>query len=123
MSRTTRIGFTNKFFAVIAVLCATAIAPVALAASGATATATPSHVKAGKAVELRINGLKPNERIKATEVIPAAGDQKRTLFPRQRASTGGVIIVSVKAQVKGRHNWTFVGRQSHRKAATHYVVR
>src|SRR4051795_3332382 len=117
------MGFTNKLFAVIAVLCAMAIAPVALAASGATATATPNHPKVGKAVELRINGLKPNERIKATEVIPAAGDQKRTLFPRQRASSGGVIIVSVKAQGKGRHNWTFVGRQSHKKASTHYVVK
>jgi hypothetical protein len=114
---------TYKFLAVLAAVCALAIAPVALGASGATATATPSHVKAGKAVQLKISGLRAGERIKATEVIPAAGDQKRTLFPKQRASTTGVILVTVKAQVKGRHNWTFVGRSSHRKASTHYVVK
>jgi hypothetical protein len=116
------MGISYKFLAVLAAVCALAIAPVALGA-GAAATATPSHVKAGKMVELKITGLKPGERIKATEVIPAAGDQKRTLFPKQRASASGVILVAVKAQVKGRHNWTFAGRTSHRKAATHYVVK
>jgi hypothetical protein len=117
------MGISNKFLVLLAVVCALAIAPVALGSGGAAATATPSHVKAGKLVELKITGLKAGERIRATEVIPAAGDQKRTLYPKQRASSGGVILVSVKAQVKGRHNWTFVGRQSHRKATTHYVVR
>jgi hypothetical protein len=117
------MGLTNKFFAVIAAFCVLAIVPVAIAAGGAKATATPSHVKAGKTVELRITGLKPAERIKATEVIPAAGDQKRTLLPTQRASAAGVIIVNVKAQVKGRHNWTFTGRASHRKASTYYTVK
>src|SRR4051794_24559458 len=117
MSRRTRMGFNYKFFAVIAVLCAVAVTPVALAAGGATATATPSHVKVGKAVELRVTGLKSGEKIKATEVIPAAGDQKRTLFPAKRVGSTGVIIVTVKAQVKGRHNWTFTGRQSHRTAS------
>src|SRR3954462_6393183 len=121
MSRRTRMGFNYKFFAVIAVLCAVAVTPVALAAGAVTAAATPSHVKAGKAVELRVTGLKSGERIKATEVIPAAGDQKRTLFPAKRVGSTGVIIVTVKAQVKGRHNWTFTGRQSHRKASTYYV--
>ena len=113
----------HKFLALLAAMCALAVAPVALGAVRASATATPSHVRVGKQVELRITGLKPGERIKATEVIPAAGDQKRTLYPTQRASTTGVIVVFVKAQLKGRHNWTFVGRQSRRKASTFYVVR
>src|SRR3954452_14155881 len=117
------MGISNKFLAVLAAMCGLAIARVAWGAGAATATATPSHVKGGKSVELKIAGLKPGERIRATEVIPAAGDQKRTLYPKQRASSGGVILVSVKAQIKGRHNWTFVGRQSHRKATTYYVVR
>jgi hypothetical protein len=117
------MGTRHKFLALLAAVCALAITPVAIGAVRASATATPSHVKAGKQVELRITGLKPGERIKATEVIPAAGDQKRTLYPKQRASSGGVILVAVKAQVKGRHNWSFLGRQSHRKASTHYVVR
>jgi len=114
---------TNKFLAVLTVLCALAIAPIALGSGGASATATPSHVKAGKSVELKISGLKSGERIKATEVIPAAGDQKRTLFPKQRASSTGVIIVTIRAQIKGRHNWTFRGRQSGKTAKTYYVVK
>ena len=117
------MGISTKFLAVLAAVCALAIAPVALGVVGASATATPSHVKVNKNVQLKITGLKPGERIKATEVIPSAGDQKRTLYPRQKASPTGVIIVTVKAQLKGRHNWTFVGRTSHRKASTHYVVR
>src|SRR4051794_15447244 len=58
-SRRIRMGISNKFLAVLAAMCALAIAPVALGAGGATATATPSHVKAGKSVELKIAGLKP----------------------------------------------------------------
>ena len=115
------MGISNKFLVLVALLCALAIVPVALAA-GATATATPTHPKVGKSVELKVTGLKPGERMKAHELI-ADGGQTRTLYPRQRASSGGVIIVSVKAQVKGRHTWTFTGRQSHRKAKTYYVVR
>lgn len=117
------MGTRHKFLALLAAVCALAITPVAIGAVRASATATPSHVKAGKSVELRINGLKPGERIKATEVIPSQGDQKRTLYPSQRASTTGIIVVTVKAQLKGRHNWSFLGRQSHRKASTYYVVR
>ena len=115
------MGITNKFFALIVVASALAIAPIAIAA-GATATATPTHPKVGKSVELKITGLKPGERVKAHELI-ADGNQTRTLYPRQRASTGGVIIVTVKAQIKGRHTWTFTGRQSHRKAKTFYIVK
>jgi hypothetical protein len=115
------MGISNKFFALIVVVCALAIAPIAIAA-GAKATATPTHPKVGKSVELKVTGLKPGERMKAHELI-ADGGQTRTLYPKQRASSGGVIIVSVKAQIKGRHTWTFTGRQSHRKAKTFYVVR
>jgi len=116
------MGITNRFFALIVVACALAITPIAIAA-GATATATPSHPKVGKSVELKVTGLKPGERMKAHELI-ADGGQTRTLYPKQRASaSGGVIIVTVKAQIKGKHTWTFTGRQSHRKAKTFYVVR
>jgi hypothetical protein len=115
------MGISNKFLALIVVVCGLAIAPIAIAA-GATATATPTHPKVGKSVELKVTGLKPGERMKAHELI-ADGGQTRTLYPRQRASSGGVIIVSVKAQIKGRHTWTFTGRQSHRKAKTFYVVK
>ena len=115
------MGISNKFLALVALVCALAIAPVALGA-GASATATPKNPKVGKSVELKVTGLKPGERMKAHELI-ADGGQTRTLFPKQRASAGGVIIVTVKAEVKGRHTWTFTGRQSHRKAKTYYIVR
>ena len=112
---------SKKFLALMTVVCALAIAPIAIAA-GATATATPTHPKAGTKVQLKVSGLKPNERVRAHELI-ADGGQTRTLFPSQRASAGGVIIVTVRAQVKGKHTWTFTGRQSHRKATTFYVVK
>jgi hypothetical protein len=102
-------------------VCALAIAPVAIGA-GASATATPSHPKVGKQVELKVSGLKAGEKVKARELI-ADGGQTRTLFPKQRASTSGVIVVTVKAQVKGKHTWTFTGRTSRRTAKTFYVVR
>lgn len=117
------MGINNKVTAAVAAICALAIAPVALGAGGASATADPVRVKAGKFVKLTVKGLKAGERIKAVEVIPSQGDQKRTLYPRQRASLSGLIIVTVKAQLKGRHNWTFTGRQSRRTAKTYYVVR
>jgi hypothetical protein len=60
--------------------------------------------------------------VKVSELI-ADGLQTRTLYPSQRASSAGVILVAVKAQVKGRHTWTFTGRTSHRTAKTRYVVR
>jgi len=113
---------SNKFLALIAALCALALAPVALAAGRATATATPGHLKAGKSAELKVSGLKAGEKVKASELI-ADGGQKRSFYPSQRASTNGVIIVTVRAQVKGRHTWTFTGRTSHRTAKTSYIVK
>jgi hypothetical protein len=116
------MGISNKFLALAALVCALAITPVALGA-GATATATPKTPKVGKSVELKVTGLKPGERMKAHELI-ADGGQTRTLYPKQRASaSGGVIIVTVRAQIKGKHTWTFTGRQSHRKAKTSYTVK
>jgi hypothetical protein len=113
---------SHKYLAVLATLFALAVTPVALGAGGASATATPSHVKAGKSVELKVSGLKASERVKAVELIVPTG-QKRTLYPKQRASSGGVIIVTVKAEIKGRHKWTFTGRQSKKTATTNYVVK
>ena len=115
------MGISTKYLAVAASMTALVAAPVALATGGAKATATPTHQKVGKSVQLKVTGLKPSERVKAVELIVQSG-QKRTLFPTQRASAGGVIIVTVRAQAKGRHQWTFTGRQSHRKATTNYVV-
>jgi hypothetical protein len=115
------MGSTKKILALAIAVCALAIAPVAIGA-GASATATPSHPKVGKMVELKVTGLKAGEKVKARELI-ADGGQTRTLFPKQRASAAGVIIVTVKAQVKGKHTWTFTGRTSRRTAKTFYVVR
>ena len=53
----------------------------------------------------------------------ADGNQARTLYPSQRASPSGVILVTAKAQVKGKHTWTFTGRTNHRTAKTTYVVK
>lgn len=114
---------TKKLLALIVAVFALAVVPLAGAAAGLKITTTPSHQKVGKLVEMRVAGLKPGEKLKVTEVIPSAGGQKRTLYPRQRASASGVFINTVKAQVKGRHNWTYQGRTSHRKGSTYYVVR
>jgi mRNA degradation ribonuclease J1/J2 len=116
------MGISRKFLALAAAVCALAIAPVAALGAGLKVTATPTHPKAGKTVELKVTGLKAREKVKATEVI-ADGGQKRTLYPRQRASASGVIIVAVKAQVKGKHTWRFEGRTSHRSGKTFYVVK
>ena len=110
---------SNKFLALCAAVCALAIAPVALGSGGATATATPTHVKEGKVVQMLVKGMKPKEKVKAVEVAP--NGQKRTLFPS--AGAGGSLIVRVKAQIKGKHVWTFTGRKSHRSAKTSYVVK
>jgi hypothetical protein len=112
---------SKKFLAFAAVVCALAIVPVALGA-GASSTATPKNPRVGKMVELKVTGLEPGERMKAHELI-ADGQQTRTLYPTQRASAAGVIVVTVRAQVKGRHTWTFTGRSSHRRTKTYYVVR
>jgi len=112
---------SKQFLALFAVVCALALVPVALAA-GLSITTTPTHVKVGKKVEMKVSGLKPGEKVKAVEVI-ADGGQKTTYFPRQRASSGGVFINTVRAQVKGKHTWTYKGRTSHRRGTTHYVVK
>ena len=108
----------KKFPAAAAVL-ALAAAPVALGSGGATATATPTHATVGKTVQMLVKGMKPNERVKAHELAPFG--QTRNLYPR--AGAGGSLLVKVRAQVKGKHTWTFTGRRSHRSATTRYYVR
>ena len=115
------MGISKKFLALAVLVCALAGASVAVAA-GATATATPTRPKVGKSVELKVTGLKPGEKVKAHELI-SDGGQTRTFYPRQRVNTGGIIVVTVKAQIKGRHTWTFTGRTSRRKASTSYIVK
>jgi hypothetical protein len=112
---------SKKFLALAAAACALALVPVAFAA-GLTITTTPSHQKSGKLVQMKVAGLKPNEKVKAVELI-SDGQQKTTYFPKQRASAGGVFVNSVKAQVKGKHTWTYTGRTSRRKGSTSYVVK
>jgi hypothetical protein len=111
---------SNKFLAAGVAVCAVATAPIALAA-GATATTTPTHPKAGKPVEMTVKGMKAGEKIKASELAPLG--QKRTLYPTKRVNASGVIVMTVTAQVKGKHTWTFTGRSSHRSAKASYVVR
>lgn len=113
---------SHKYLALMATLCMLVAAPVALGAGGAKATATPTSAKVGKSVQLKVTGLKANEKVKAVELIVPTG-QRTTYFPKQRASASGVIVVTVKAQVKGRHKWTFTGRTSRRTAVTNYTVR
>jgi hypothetical protein len=113
------MGISSRFLAAGAVVCALTVTPFALAAGGATATATPTHQKVGKSVQMTVKGMKADEKVKAVEVAPFG--QKRTLYPR--AGHGGSLIVNVKAQIKGKHTWTFTGRTSHRSAKTYYVVR
>jgi hypothetical protein len=115
------MGISKKFLALGAVACALALVPVALAA-GLTIKTTPTHPKRGTKVEMKVSGLKPNEKIRAVEVI-ADGSQKTTYYPRQRASSGGVFVNTVRAQIKGKHTWTYTGRTSRRKGATSYIVR
>jgi hypothetical protein len=111
---------TNKFLALGAAVCALAIAPVAVGA-GATATPSLTHPKVGQTVKITVRGMKPGEKVKAVETIPAIGQKRAPLYPR--AGHAGTLIVSVKAQIKGKHVWKFTGRQSRRTASTHYVVR
>jgi hypothetical protein len=112
---------SHKYLAAGAAVCALATAPIALGAGGATATSTPTHPKVGKLVEMMVKGMKPGEKIKAKELAPFG--QTRTLYPAKRVNGAGTIVVSVKAQVKGKHTWTFTGRTSHRTAKTYYVVK
>jgi hypothetical protein len=116
------MGISYKFLAAGAAVCAVATAPIALAAgAAATATATPTHPKAGKPVELTIKGMNAGEKIKASELAPLA--QKRTLYPAKRVNATGVIVMTVTAEVKGKHVWTFTGRSSRRTAKASYTVK
>jgi hypothetical protein len=110
---------SHKFLAAGAVLSALAVTPIAVAAGGATATAVPKVVKQNRSVEMTVKGMKPNEKVKAVEVAPFG--QKRTLYPK--AGQGGSLVVKVKAQIKGKHTWTFTGRSSHKTAKTSYTVK
>jgi hypothetical protein len=113
------MGISHKFLALTAVVCALAITPIALGAGGATATSTPKIVKEGRTVEMLVKGMKASEKVKAAELAPFG--QKRTLYPR--AGRGGSLIVRVKAQIKGKHTWTYTGRTSHRSVKTSYTVK
>ena len=113
---------SRKFFALMIVACALAIAPIAFAA-GLTVKTTPAHPKKGQMVQMKVSGLKPGEKVKAVLTLPNAGGQKNTYFPKQKASSGGVFINTVRAQVKGKNVWTYTGRTSHRKGSTSYTVR
>jgi hypothetical protein len=113
------MGISHKYLGAAAAVCALATAPIALGAGGATATSTPKSAKVGKTVEMLVKGMKADEKVKAVEAAPFG--QKRTLYPR--AGHGGSLIVKVKAQIKGKHTWTFTGRSSHRSAKTSYTVK
>lgn len=108
-----------KFVAATAAASALAVGSVAFAAGGATVTTTPKTVKLGKSVQMLVKGMKPKERVKAFEQAPFG--QTRTLFPRAGAT--GNLLVTVKAQIKGKHTWTFTGRSSHRSVKTSYTVK
>lgn len=109
----------HKYLAAGTAALALAATPIAMGAGGATATATPTRVKEGKAVEMLVKGMRPYERVKAHQLAP--NGQTRNLYPK--AGAGGSLLVRVKAQIKGKHVWTFTGRKSHRKASTSYRVR
>lgn len=108
-----------KLLATVVTLVALAAAP-ALAA-GLTIKTTPTRAKTGQTVEMLIRGLRAGERVKARETISFG--QTRTLYPRQRANSAGVLLVKVRAQVRGKHVWTFTGRASRRTGKTVYYVR
>jgi hypothetical protein len=110
-----------KFPAAAVVVLALAATPVALASGGATATSTPTRAKVGTTVRILIKGMKPAEKVKAKEVAP--NGQTRTIYPTRRVNASGVLLVTLKAQVKGKHTWTFTGRTSHRSAKTAYYVK
>jgi len=110
--------YTPKFL-VAALLTLALAAPVALAASRASVTTTPSRASVGKQIQMLVKGMKPSERIKAVEKLPFG--QSRTLH--YRAGHTGALLLKVRAQVKGKHVWTFTGRSSRRVAKTSYYVK
>jgi hypothetical protein len=106
-------------FATAAVSLALLAAPAALAAGGATVKTTPKSATVGQKVKMLVEGMKPNEKVKAHELAPYG--QTRNLYPR--AGKGGALLVTVPAQVKGKHTWTFTGRDSKRSVQTSYYVK
>jgi hypothetical protein len=115
------MGISKKFLALAAAVCVLAVVPVAFAA-GLTIKTTPTHPKKGQMVTMKVSGLKPGERVKAVLVL-GSGGQKATYFPKQKASSGGVFINTVRAQVKGKNTWTYTGRTSRRHGTTSYTVK
>ena len=107
-----------KLLLVLAVTGAIIVTPVALAA---TATHDPARPKAGQMVRITVKGMRGGEKVKAVELLPFG--QKRTIYPKKATSSSGVIIIDVKAQIKGTHKWTITGRTSKRVAKTSYYVR
>ena len=102
---------------VAALVLAVAVAPAI--ASGLTIKTTPTRAQAGAKIKMLVTGLKPNERVKAVEKLPF-GQTRNASF---RAGHSGGLLVTVTAQVKGKHTWTFTGRTSHRSGTTRYYVR
>jgi hypothetical protein len=109
---------SHRLLAVGTTVAALAVTPIAAGQSGTSVTTTPKRAKEGKTVEMLVRGMRPNERVKAVESAPFG--QKRTLYPR--AGRSGSLLVRVRAQIKGKHSWTFTGRRSKRKASTSYRV-
>src|SRR3954453_13890447 len=116
------MGISNKlkFFALVVVVGALAITPIALAA-GLTVKTTPTHPKKGQMVQMKVSGLKAGEKVKA--VLTLASGQKAAYFPKQKASSGGVFINTVRATVKGKNPWSYTGGRSHKTGSTSYSVK
>jgi hypothetical protein len=82
------MGISNKlkFFALVVVVGALAITPIALAA-GLTVKTTPAHPKKGQMVQMKVSGLKAGEKVKAVLTLTASG-QKATRFHQHRPRDG-----------------------------------
>ena len=102
---------------VAALVLAVAVAPAI--ASGLTIKTTPTRAKVGSKVKMLVTGLKANERVKGVEKLPF-GQTRTTHF---RAGHSGGLLVTVTAQVKGKHVWTFTGQSSRRSGTTRYYVK
>jgi hypothetical protein len=109
-----------KFVALLAFVCALTVTQLAIAAGGLKVVTTPAHPKKGQMVQMKVSGLKPNERVSATLKIPSSG---QTNHYTAKAGSAGVLINAVRAQVKGRNVWTYTGKSSHKTISTSYVVR
>jgi hypothetical protein len=109
-----------KFPAALATVAALAVGSVAFA-SGVSVKTTPTRPRPGQKVSMLVKGMKPGEKIKATEYAPFG--QTQTSFPKFRVNAQGVILVTTTAHVHGKHTWVFTGRTSHRTGRTSYYVR